>query len=681
MAFQKKCPLCSAKMSKVNGVLTCPDCGYNESFGNSAYTTSSSGETVNTTANASQSSRSFYQNAQAAQGTGQPTIRPYEQYLNQQTGSASPTPSFEEITAKRRALYGDEKKKSSNGILIVCLVFIIAFVLVLFLVLSSFFATLRDKSAKPSSKSDTEGTNRAGSGHRSDDTDDFDKDLLSEKAALTVPQSEFFSQMLCLIFDKEPDALSAAESEQLVSLHVYEVGYDYLAVDYVLSDGTQGTVYPASQKPDVSEDLTCFVNLEELYLEKHAYGDLNLDGLDKLHAIYYDGYISDIENTISPEQITELGLYDVHFSADGMSAFSNVESLYLDSTMLSDVSGISELPNLKRLTIMNGDYIDDLSALYQATQLESLYIESSALRDVRFLTEFDNLKELTIIGSKVLDFTPLAECTGLETLYLLENYETTDYEFVKGLTGLKEFGLMTSFNFDDSDMPDLSALSNVTKLYLGKFESFDNLKYMPNVEELIINDGGYGDFGSNNSLLQLPNLRSLTLINSSVSPEMIAQISAVEGLEYVDLYSSYLWSDISPIFNLPNLQELRLDYASFMLNTDNVAENEHLRVLDMGNAIISKYNADQWADKENIDVKKLQEALAKLHGMEELTVEDLTIDSVEFAAGMENLKMLNIMDNYVTSLEPLAKLPRLQVVVCESNPISDTAGLDGILVK
>lgn len=685
MAFQKKCPLCSAKMSKVNGVLTCPDCGYNESFSHASYTTSASGETTGTTANTSESSRSIYQNQGLGQ-TGstqnnQSNPRPYEQYLNQQNSGTSPTPSFAEITEKRRALYGDEKQKSTNGILVVCFVLIAVFLIILFLVVSSFFAASRHEDSSKASKEDQESANRAESGRYSSDSDGSDEEPALEKITLAVPQSEFFSQMMGLIFEKDAEALTASDSEQIISLHVYEVGYDYLAVDYTLSDGTQGTVYPASQKPDISKDLTCFVNLEELYLEVYSSGNLNLDGLEKLHTLYYDGYISDIESTIPPEQITELGLYDVRFSASGLSAFTNVESLYLDSTMLSDINGISELPNLKRLTIMDGDYIDDLSALYQTTQLEALYIESDSLRDVSFLTKFDNLKELTVVGSKVLDFTPLAECTGLESLYLLENYETTDYEFVKGLTGLKEFGLMTSFNFDDSDMPDFSALSNVTKLYLGNFESFDNLKYMTNVEELVIDDGGYGDFGSSNSLLQLPNLRSLTVKNSSVSPEMLQQISEAEGLEYLDMYSSYLWSDISPIMNMPNLKELHVDYTSFMLNTENVAENDHLRILDMGNAMIYRYNTDQWADKENIEVKKLQEALAKLRGMEELTLEDLTIDSVDFAAGMEQLKMLNIMDNYVTSLEPLADLPKLQVIVCETNPVSDTAGLDDILVK
>lgn len=683
MAFQKKCPLCSAKMNKINGVLTCPDCGYNESFNRSSYTTSSSNATIS--ANTSESSRALYQTPAQSEGTaqnayGQSSLRPYEQYLNQQQANNPSGQSFAEITAQRRALYGDERPNSSNRIILVCAILIVLFLVVLVPVVISFFSAT-DTADKARTSADSEYVNEADNQYSPYTDYDLQMDDSQEKAAITVPQSLFFTQTMCLIFDKDIDELRADDSGKIVSLHLYEVNYDYMAVDYVLADGTSGTVYPASQDPDISEDLTCFINLEELYLEEASYRSVNLDGLDKLHTLYYDGYVSDIRDAIPPSQITELGLYDVTFSVSDLSAFTNVESLYINGSMLSDISGISDLPNLKRLTIMDSDFIDDLSALYQATQLESLYIESNSIRDVSFLTEFENLKELTIIGSKVLDFNPLAACTKLEKLYLLENYEATDYEFVKSLTGLKEFGLMTSFDFDDSDMPDLSALSNVTKLYLGKYESFDNLKYMTNVETLIINDGGYGDFGSSNALLSLPNLRSLSVINSSISPEMIKQISEVEGLESLDLYSSYLWGDISPIINMPHLNELHLNYASYMLDTDNVAVNENLRILDMRNAIIFKNNADQWADREDIDIEKLQNAIANLHGMEQLTLEDLMINSVDFAAEMKNLKLLNITDNYVTSLSPLKDLPKLQVIVCESNPISDTADLDDILVK
>lgn len=679
MLFPKKCPLCSAKMHTVNGVLTCPDCGYNESFGNSSYTTSDSGASAGT----NESSRSYYQTSGSTPENpyGQNNLRPYEQYLNQQqSGNSAPAQSFAEITAQNRAAYEDKKLKSLGRAVLICIVLILVLIAIFVPVTLRFFNSSRHEDSTYASKSDKESTNRTGSKHDSADADDSEKGLPLKKTAPAIPQSDFFAQTVCRIFDKKLDDISAEDTAQIISLHVYEVNYDYEAVDYVLADGTSGTVYPVSQKPDVSQDLACFVNLEELYLED-SYGNLNLNGLDKLHTLYVNDDIRNISETVSVSQITSLGLYDVSFSPSGLSAFENVESLYLDSSMLTDISAIAELPNLKHLTIIDGDYIDDLSALYGTTQLESLYIESNTLRDVNFLTKYDNLTELTIIGSKVLDFNPLAECTELKKLYLLENYETTDYEFLKDMTELTELGLITSFDFDDSDMPDFSALTNVTKLHLGNFESFDNLKYMTNVEELIIDDGGYGDFGSANALLSLPKLRSLTLINSSVSPEMLKQVSEAENLEYLDLYSSYLWGSINPILSMPNLKELNLRYASFMLEPERLSPNENLRVLNLNNAIISKYNANQWGTNENLDAEKLQEALANFHGMETLMVEKQQLNSVAFAENMENLKFLNITDNYVVSLAPLENLTKLQAIICETNPVSDTAGLDDILVK
>ena len=274
--------------------------------------------------------------------------------------------------------------------------------------------------------------------------------------------------------------------------------------------------------------------------------------------------------------------------------------------MNNNINEIADLPKLKKLTIVNGYFIDDSSVLYNLTQLESLTIDSESLRDVTFLTKFDHLTELTIKKSKVLDFNPLAECTELKKLYLLNNHETTDYEFIKGMTQLTKLGLITRFNYYDSDMPDFSALSNVTKLHVGKYKSFGNLRTMTNLEELIIEDGRYGDFSSDNALLSLPKLRSLTLMYSSVSPEMLKQVSEVEGLEYLDLLSSRLYGSVNPILSLPNLKELNLQCASFMMDADSLSLNENLRILDLNKAEISKYNSDPWADREDLSVDEIQ---------------------------------------------------------------------------
>ena len=675
MLFAKKCPMCGTKMSKVNGVLTCPICGYNESSHGSsditsdsgantkntnAGTSTSTGTNTNTSTNTSENSRSYNQTPDTISGSPygqssnagsqQSNARPYRQYPN--------------------------RPRTNNNAPGICIVLLIIFAGIFIPAIAWFFAHERYDEIKPTS-SYFDAISDYYSIKDNYDTSDTSKNF---EPAITIPETPFFSQMVCRIFNKEIDDVSAEDIAQIISLHVYdEINDHYIAVDYTLSDGTSGTVYPVSQIPDVSNDLTCFVNLEELYLED-SYSTLNLSGLDKLHTLYVDKNVDQIAETITPSRITSLGIYNGN-SFLGLSDFSNVESLYLDNWMNNKINEIVDLPKLKKLTIVNGYFIDDFSILHNLTQLESLTIDSEALRDVTFLTKFDHLTELTIKKSKVLDFNPLAECTGLKKLYLLNNHETTDYEFIKGLTQLTELGLITRFNFYDTDMPDFSTLSNVTKLHVGKYENFGNLRTMTNLEELIIEDGRYGDFGSDNALLSLPKLRSLTLISSSVSPEMIKQVSEVEGLEYLDLQSSHLYGSINPILSLPNLKELNLRYASFMMDADSLSPNENLQVLDLNKAEISKYNSNPWADREDLDVEEIQKALANFHGMEALTVEDLKLDSVEFAKEMERLKLLNIKDNDVDSLASLANLKNLQLIVCETNPVSDTAGLDDILLK
>ncbi|MBD5470982.1 MAG: leucine-rich repeat domain-containing protein [Lachnospiraceae bacterium] len=651
-------------MSKVNGILTCPICGYNESSHGSSDTTSDSGEiTKNTNAgtstntnigtNTSENSRSYNQTPDTTSGS------PYEQ--NSNTDS-------QQNNAKLHRQYPKQPRTSKNasGIRIVVL---IIFACIFVPAIAWFFAHERNSESSPKdSYSDAL-------------SDYYDLRLNGYDTSKKVPQTPFFIQTVCRIFNKEIDDISAEDLAQVISLRVYgQFNNHYTAVDYTLADGTSGTVYPAFHLPDVSYDLTCFVNLEELYLED-SYPTLNLSGLDKLHTLYvHKSDFDKIAETISPSQITSLGIYN-GYSFLGLSDFSNVESLYLDNWMNNEINEIADLPKLKKLTIVDGFSIDDLSVLYNLTQLESLSIDSESLTDITFLTKFDHLTELTIKKSKVLNFNPLAECTGLKKLYLLNNYETTDYEFIKGMTQLTELGLITSVNYDDPDMPDFSTLSNVTKLHVGRYASFGNLITMTNLEELIIEDGRYSDFGDDNALLSLPKLRSLTLIYSSVSPEMLKQVSEVKGLEYLDLQSSHLYGSVNPILSLPNLKELNLRYTSFMMDADSLSPNKNLRVLDLNKAEISKYNSDPWADREDLDIDEIQKALANFHGMEALTVEDLKINSVEFATEMEHLKLLNIKDNNVDSLAPLENLQNLQLIVCEANPISDTAGLDDILLK
>ena len=369
MLFAKKCPMCGTKMSKVNGVLTCPICGYNESSHGSsditsdsgantkntnAGTSTSTGTNTNTSTNTSENSRSYNQTPDTISGSPygqssnagsqQSNARPYRQYPN--------------------------RPRTNNNAPGICIVLLIIFAGIFIPAIAWFFAHERYDEIKPTS-SYFDAISDYYSIKDNYDTSDTSKNF---EPAITIPETPFFSQMVCRIFNKEIDDVSAEDIAQIISLHVYdEINDHYIVVDYTLSDGTSGTVYPVSQIPDVSNDLTCFVNLEELYLED-SYSTLNLSGLDKLHTLYVDKNVDQIAETITPSRITSLGIYNGN-SFLGLSDFSNVESLYLDNWMNNKINEIVDLPKLKKLTIVNGFSIDDLSVLYNMTQLESLSID------------------------------------------------------------------------------------------------------------------------------------------------------------------------------------------------------------------------------------------------------------------------------------------------------------------
>ena len=66
-----------------------------------------------------------------------------------------------------------------------------------------------------------------------------------------------------------------------------------------------------------------------------------------------------------------------------------------------------------------------------------------------------------------------------------------------------------------------------------------------------------------------------------------------------------------------------------------------------------------------------------------LRLQGQELDNLSFVEenALTHLQILDIEDNYVLDLSPLAGLTELQYVYCGNNPIADTAGLDDILVR
>lgn len=73
--------------------------------------------------------------------------------------------------------------------------------------------------------------------------------------------------------------------------------------------------------------------------------------------------------------------------------------------------------------------------------------------------------------------------------------------------------------------------------------------------------------------------------------------------------------------------------------------------------------------------------LKKFPGLKELYVSENNLTDLSFAEDLQALEVLDITDNYITELRPLAELPSLRKVICPGNPLKNENVLkDSVLI-
>jgi len=125
----------------------------------------------------------------------------------------------------------------------------------------------------------------------------------------------------------------------------------------------------------------------------------------------------------------DLSLSDWNTSLKGLQYFVDLEILNSSAGRLSDISALSELTQLRELTLRQNN-ISDLTTLSGLTNLERLDITGNRVRDLSPLASLTNLKSL-VIGQNPVErlpdgFAPLAHLHGLSIGAL------ADYSIVVG---------------------------------------------------------------------------------------------------------------------------------------------------------------------------------------------------------------------------------------------------------
>ena len=199
-------------------------------------------------------------------------------------------------------------------------------------------------------------------------------------------------------------------------------------------------------------------------------------------------------NLASDEPITQLNILDlrrfgVPYNEDkkvkdltGLEYASNLRDLWIESAENIDITPITSLNNLHRLSLIGsiqditpiaafkkldhlaviGSQIQNITLLTQLTQLSSLNLSGNQISGITPLAKLTNLTFLSMGGNKISDITPLAKLTRLTELNLSAN-QIRNIRPLAGLTNLNWLGLS---NNQIKDLGPLTGLVSLQVLHL-----------------------------------------------------------------------------------------------------------------------------------------------------------------------------------------------------------------------
>ena len=483
------------------------------------------------------------------------------------------------------------------------------------------------------------------------------------------------------------------------------------------------------------QDIRYMVNLTSLNLNGNAITDLTpLSSLAELRTLRLrQTDISDLSPIAGLTNLEYLELEDnrnlVDFSP--LKGLSNLRTLYCFGSLntVSDLSFLAGLTNLQELQVNNAMGITDLSPLAGLTNLRSLYINgdgsgSNAVvaSDLDAFAALTNLQTLGLHVSGLEDLSALENLTQLQNLTIYGTQNSPDLTPLGSLTNLQELQISCSGQDEGIFAENLSFLSNLhnltyLRLDISGLKSFQGLEGLTNLTNLMVG----GDFyitdlspmsgltklrdvylGQGGNSFGLEDFTALSGLTSLESLTIDADAKSLKGLETLthlktlNLYGSRLYTDLSPLSTLAELETLYLPngnaYGMQPLDTSGLEQLTSLRQLSLFGDMTS---FDFLRSLQNLQTLEIYNwspngesvpslaPLGELSNLTSLTVYcSALLDDLSFFQGLTNLRSAAInldRDGPVHDLEPLRNLTNLtSLEVMGSECITDWSAVEHV---
>lgn len=188
---------------------------------------------------------------------------------------------------------------------------------------------------------------------------------------------------------------------------------------------------------------------------------------------------------------------------------------------LRSLEDLRYMPNLVHLRLVRNGLTDELLApLSSLTKMESLYLTSNNVSDLTVLAPLVHMDTLSLSGNQIRDLTPLSSMKKLTCLWISEN-QVEDLSPLKTLTDLTD--LWASSN-RITDLSPLTSLVNLSALGISN-NRIDDLSPLAN---LVLMERLYLDNNRVSDLTPLRNMAELHTLSAEGNP--IADASVLDGL-------------------------------------------------------------------------------------------------------------------------------------------------------
>ena len=391
--------------------------------------------------------------------------------------------------------------------------------------------------------------------------------------------------------------------------------------------------------------------LRELDLSSELISDLSpLSGLASLQSLYLNNNrIADLSPLSDLTGLRELGLgKNLIVDLFPLSGLTNLQTLNLSLNYISDLSPLSGLNSLESLFIRDSFILSDISGLSDMPSLRRLFLGNNAISDISGLRDMPRLWRLELANNAISDISRLSDMPHLLLLDLDDN-AVSDLSPLTGITGLALVEL------NRNNISDLSPLSNLT-----------NLRYLE------LEDNAVSDLSPLSGMTRLHTL--------NLSGNIISDLSPLSNLliEHTLDLSDNAISDMSPLSGMPRVFFLHLSGNEI----SDLSPPPTVGHLDLSDNLISDISLLSSYRGSSLDLKGNEISdLSSLSGLTRLTFLDLrdnAISNLSPISGLTRLGSLLLNGNAISNLSPLSGMARMFVLELSGNKISDLSPLSSL---